>query len=226
MKKQKWVLLILIMALVFSWAPEAVAGPLPSQVSFDPVISCPGFNLDGNSYRMILDPVYLPLNLSKTPTTPGYFSQEEIYPFHFTGSSSGIYEFDPTFLGPNIASIDYDLTVLQTGLLRFTNLNWGLKMVNDTEETLLNSGSADTNFLGSSDYLVISPVASNFTLLDNSDLIYSLSGTTVFVSIPSALLLFGSSLMGLALYGRGKLGPPKLTHKSRNVENGLRESLS
>jgi hypothetical protein len=211
MKRHRWLLLGLILVLL-SWAPGSVAKALASYAVFDTWIQYQGFSWDGNSYIMRADPVNMWSMLPITPTESGFFSREETY--DFAGISGfclerepgGSWEggtFDPHRMGPPIASFSCALNVIQDDPLRFTDLTWGAKILKDGIETTLYSESAD---FFDCDY--DSRSGGGSFILEECCFIFSLSGNVIDVTtvpIPSALLLLGSGLIPLALYGRGKL---------------------
>jgi hypothetical protein len=134
---------------------------------------------------------------------------------------------------PITTRIDLDILLDQSGPTRFTNLNWEVKQIDSGSETTILSGCADADLIANggsrfgSVYMdhgpIFIPVEYTCSNQDpwgninpdrfyfygegnisfNETFIFSVTGNVV--PIPSALFLFGSGLIPLALYGKGKL---------------------
>lgn len=136
MKRQRWLLLGL-MVVVLSWAPVAQA----STASFDfrglGEYSYTGGLFNEYEYDAVCD---VSGSLSITPTATGLITQQQNFISYLSG---GFHTLIPwNYRGPDYITVDlgsayfaWQLSMDQSGQLRFTDLTWEIKYLKDGPET-------------------------------------------------------------------------------------------
>lgn len=233
MKRQKWLLLGLMVVLALSWAPPAQA----SCVYFEFYNTGPGIvpiDQDYTTYNIRVNGLYGGWALDGTPGAPGLFIQEgaihtlitaSFLSFSPTPGEQGPPSIQPFPYGPLTGFFRYYIALDQSQPLPFADLSWEAKMVKDGVETTIFSLSADADLITHGgikggfvtfDLGQISiPVSWTYVADDlgwwgsgssETDLTFTISQTGHVVPVPSSLVIFASGLVGL-----GGLGWRKMT---------------
>jgi hypothetical protein len=245
MKRNRLLILSLVVAIIVFCAPVVFA----STVSFG-FESSYGMNyFDGFSrtesayggeFGFIGEPAYW---LTYTPTTAGLFSQQKV--FHTSIDVSYISRFPYLYsdypgppytilimsmFSPFITSTNYYVELDQSGPLRFTDITWEVKMINNGSETTVFKMLADSNLItnggikgGMGEGInfgdIIFPVVLTYYESGVDPSSHPFSGWYAYgtssieftfiiyqtghvVPLPPTVLLLGSGLLGLAGVGR------------------------